>query len=98
MFTKAVWVHIGGTDTVEHPPSKSSTHKPGHNTKGNTHICKQTGALPPTGMTSSRLCGVVQRGNTEEHIIPIYAEKHDLYIASSVRPTLRAYKAGKPET
>ena len=98
MFTKAVWVHIGGTDTDEHPSNRSSTHKPGHITKGNTHMCKQIGALPPTGTSSSRLCGVVQRGNTEEHIMPIYAEKQDLYIASSVRPTFRAYKAGKPAT
>ena len=63
--------HKGGTETVEQLSGKSQTQRPGHITKGRTHMCKHTGTLPPTGMISSRLCGVVHRGNTEAHIIPM---------------------------
>ena len=71
VLAKDACVHMGGTDTVEQLSNKSLTQNPGHITNGKTHICKHTGTLPPTGTISSRLCGVVHRGNTEEHIMPM---------------------------
>ena len=83
-------MHIGGTETAEQLPIRSSIQKPGHITSGRIHMCKHIGTRPPVGMVSSRLCGVVHRGKSEEHIMLIYDEKHALYISSLVLPTLRA--------
>ena len=94
MFTKDACVHSGGTETVEQLPIRSSIQKPGHMTRGRMHMCRHTGALPPTGTVSSRLCGVVHRGKRDEHIMLIYDEKQALYMSSLVFPTLRAYVSG----
>lgn len=68
-FPNDACVHIGGTDTIEQLPIKSSIQKPGHITSGKIHMCKHIGTRPPTGIGSSRLWGVVHRGNIDEHIM-----------------------------
>ena len=79
---------------MEQLPIKSSIQNPGHITRGRMHMCKHIGTRPPTGIASSRLWGVVQRGKREEHIMLMYDEKHALYMLSLVLPTLRAYVCG----
>merc|ERR1712187_254139 len=74
----------------------SPIQKPGQVTQGMTPKCKHIGTLPPTGMISSRDCGVVHRGKIDEHCMLMYDEKHALYISSDVFPTFEAYVFGKP--
>uniref|UniRef100_A0A7S4QRA6 Uncharacterized protein n=1 Tax=Alexandrium monilatum TaxID=311494 RepID=A0A7S4QRA6_9DINO len=95
-FQNTACVHMGGMETIEHGPRMSFTQKPGHMTSGKMHKCKHMGTRPTNGCGSSRDCGSVQRGNTDEQCMLMYAEKHVLYIAFDVFPTFDAYVFGNP--
>ena len=69
-------MHIGGTDTMVHVPMTSLIQKPGHVTNGMMHRCKHKGTRPPAGIGSSRDCGAVHLGNTDEHCKLMYEAKH----------------------